>query len=67
MFYGEVKEQWEKKKYSLLRLYEVPISECRRRKLRPTYNEMQLPIYEAPYTYEEGILDAKDDHPTRFI
>jgi CRISPR-associated endonuclease/helicase Cas3 len=67
MFYGEVKEQWEKKKYSLLRLYEVPISECRRRKLRPTYNEMQLPIYEVPYTYEEGILDAKDDHPTRFI
>jgi len=67
MFYGEVRKIWEERKYSLLRLYEVPISEYRRRMLKPVTNPMQLPIYEAPYTQEEGVLDSKDDLPTRLV
>lgn len=67
MFYGEVKELWEERKYSLLRLYEVPISEYRRRKLKPVSNPMQLPIFEAPYTQEEGVIDSEDDLPTRLV
>jgi CRISPR-associated endonuclease/helicase Cas3 len=67
IFYGEVKQLWEEREYSLLRLYEVPISEYRRRKLKPVSNPMQLPIYEAPYTQEEGVLDSEDDLPTRMI
>jgi len=67
IFYGEVKKLWEAKEYSLLRLYEVAISEYRRRKLKPVSNPMQLPIYEAPYTQEEGVLDSEDDLPTRMI
>lgn len=67
MFYGEVEEVWEKKNYSLISLYEVPISEFRRRKLKSVDNPMQLPIYEVPYTFEEGIIDSEDDIPTRMI
>jgi len=67
MFYGEVKRLWEERKFSLLQLYEVPISEYRRRKLKPVSNPMQLPIYEAPYTQEEGVLDSEDDLPTRMF
>lgn len=66
-FYGEVEKLWEKKDYSLLRLYEVPISEHRRRTLKPLKNPMQLPIYEAPYTQEEGVLDSRDDFTARLI
>ena len=64
-FYGEVRQLWEDKKFSLLRLYEVAISEYRRRKLKFVDNPMQLPIYEVPYTKEEGVLDAENDLPAR--
>lgn len=67
IFYGEVERLWEKKEYSLLRLYEVPISERRRRMLKPVENIMQLPIYEAPYAQEEGLLDSRDDFTARII
>lgn len=67
IFYEEVKKLWEAKEYSSLRLYEVPISEYRRRKVSPVSNPMQLPIYEVPYTQEEGVLDLKDDLPTRMV
>lgn len=66
-FYGDVKKTWEEKDYPLLRLYEVPISEYRRRKLRMTKNDMQLPIYEVPYSEEEGILEAENDLPERIF
>jgi CRISPR-associated endonuclease/helicase Cas3 len=66
-FYGEVQKLWEAKEYPLLRLYEVPISEYRRRKLKPVSNQMQLPIYEVPYTEEEGILEPEDDLSERMI
>ncbi len=64
-FYDEVKRLWEEREYPKLRLYEVSIGEYRRRKLKPVSNPMQLPIYEAPYTHEEGVLDSEDDFPTR--
>lgn len=67
VFYGEVKEIWEDRKYSLLRLYEVPISGNRWRKLKPVINDMMLPIYEVPYTQEEGVLDSENDLPTRMV
>lgn len=66
-FYEEVKKLWEEKKYSLLRLYEVSISEYRRRKLKPVKHSMPLPIYEVPYTEEEGVLDSEHDFYTRMI
>lgn len=66
-FYGEVKRLWEAKKYSLVRLYEAPISEYRRRKLKPVKDTMPFPIYEVPYTSEEGIIDSEDDFNTRMI
>jgi CRISPR-associated endonuclease/helicase Cas3 len=67
VFLGEVKQLWEEKKYSLLRLYEVPISEYRRRKLKPVSHSMPLPIYEVPYTKYEGIIDSENDFITRLI
>jgi len=66
-FYGDVERHWKEKGYPLLRLYEVPISEYRRRMLKQIENPMQLPIYGVPYSREEGVLDLKDDLPTRMI
>ncbi len=66
-FYGEVEMLWEEKRYSLLRLYEVAVSESRRRRLKPVNNTMQLPIYEIPYTKEEGVIEPEDDLVTRMI
>lgn len=66
-FYGEVKKLWEAKEYPMLRLYEAPISEYRRKKLKAVSNPMQLPIYEVSYTQEEGILDSDDDISERMI
>lgn len=65
MFYGEVKDLWAEKQYSLLRLYEVPIGYGYWRKLKQVQNPMQLPIYEVPYTKEEGILTSEDDFGLR--
>lgn len=64
-FYEEVKNLWEEKKYTLLRLYEVPVAEHRRRKLKPVENPMRLPIYEVPYTIEVGVVDSLNDFPSR--
>jgi len=66
-FYEIVEQLWKEKEYSLIRLYEVPISESLCRKLRPVQNPMQLPIYEVPYTPEEGIIDSKDDFSLRLV
>lgn len=67
-FYEMVENYWRDNKCSpLIRLYEVPISESKRRKLRPVPNQMQLPIYEVPYTSEEGVLDSKADIASRLV
>lgn len=66
-FYGEVKKIWEERNYPKLRLYEVPIAEFRRQKLNFVKNTMHLPIYEVPYTKEEGILDSQDDFSSRLF
>ncbi|NLZ53205.1 MAG: CRISPR-associated helicase Cas3' [Thermoanaerobacteraceae bacterium] len=67
LFYEEVKNLWEEKKYSLIPLYEVSISQRRWRDLKAVSNPMKLPIYETPYTKEEGVLDSKNDFVTRCI
>ncbi|WP_231682804.1 CRISPR-associated helicase Cas3' [Phosphitispora fastidiosa] len=66
-YYDEVKELWERKKYSRLRLYEAPITEWKRKKLKWKDNPMGLPIYEVPYNRNEGIIDSDDDLTTRMI
>lgn len=66
-FYGEVKKLWEDRKYPLIPLYEVPVSAVRRQKLHYVENEMKLPIYEVPYTKNEGIRDPQDDFEERSI
>lgn len=67
IYYGEVLELWMQKKFSLIRCYEVPVNEWRWKKLKPVKNDMQLPIFEIPYSYEEGVIDSKDDMPWRFV
>jgi CRISPR-associated endonuclease/helicase Cas3 len=64
-FYEEVKRNWQDENYSLIRLYEVSISEYRRKSCKIVPNPMNLPIYEIPYTHEEGVLDPKNDFATR--
>ncbi|HBW37353.1 MAG TPA: CRISPR-associated helicase/endonuclease Cas3 [Desulfosporosinus sp.] len=64
-FYGEVVDLWGKKKYSLIRLYEVSVGGSHLRELKAVSNPMSLPIYEIPYTKEEGILNSENSFEAR--
>jgi CRISPR-associated endonuclease/helicase Cas3 len=66
-YYDEVKELWDRKQYPLLRLYQAPISEWKRKRLKWVDNPMGLPIYEVPYKVDEGIIDTEDDLLTRML
>lgn len=66
-FYGEVADLWENKKYSLIRLYEVSVGGSHLRELKAVSNPMSLPIYEIPYTKEEGILNSENSFEARCI
>ena len=57
---------WEKKKYSLIRLYEVSVGGFHLRELKAIHNPMSLPIYEIPYTKEEGILNSENSFNERW-